>query len=49
MLVGQVAGAFVVTSSMLLAVCAALAIIWMLLVLLSVAIFDRESILTRWK
>jgi ABC-2 type transport system permease protein len=49
MLVGQVAGAFVVTSSMLLAVRAALAIIWMLLVLLSVAIFDRESILTRWK
>lgn len=49
MLVGQVAGAFVITSGTLLAVCAALAIAWILLVLLSVAIFDRESILTRWK
>jgi ABC-2 type transport system permease protein len=49
MLVGQVAGAFVISSAMLLAVCTGLAVIWMLLVLFSVALFDRESILTRWK
>ena len=49
MLVGQVAGAFVITSPMLLALCGALAAVWLLLVLLSVALFDRESILTRWK
>jgi ABC-2 type transport system permease protein len=49
MLVGQVAGAFVITSSMLLALCAGLAAIWLLLVSFSVALFDRESILTRWK
>jgi ABC-2 type transport system permease protein len=49
MLVGQVAGAFVITSPMLLALCAGLAIVWLLLVFFSVALFDRESILTRWK
>jgi ABC-2 type transport system permease protein len=49
MLVGQVAGAFVITSPMLLAVCGGLAAVWVLLVMLSVALFDRESILTRWK
>jgi ABC-2 type transport system permease protein len=49
MLVGQVAGAFVITSPMLIAICAGLAIIWLVLVMLSVALFDRESILTRWK
>jgi ABC-2 type transport system permease protein len=48
-LVGQVAGAFVITSPMLIAICAGLAIIWLVLVMLSVALFDRESILTRWK
>jgi ABC-2 type transport system permease protein len=49
MLVGQISGAFVVTTSMLLAVAFGLAIIWLLLIFLSVAIFDRETILTRWK
>jgi ABC-2 type transport system permease protein len=49
MLVGQVAGAFIITSPVLLAICAGLAVIWIVLVLLSVALFDRESILTRWK
>ena len=49
MLVGQVAGAFVITSTVLLAICAGLFVIWVLLVRLSVALFDRESILTRWK
>jgi ABC-2 type transport system permease protein len=49
MLVGQVAGAFVITSPLLLALCAVLALAWLLLLMLSVALFDRESILTRWK
>jgi hypothetical protein len=30
-------------------VTAAIAAAWLLLVLLSVAVFDRETILTRWK
>jgi ABC-2 type transport system permease protein len=48
-LVGQVAGAFVITSAMLLTVSLALAALWVLLILLSVALFERETILTRWK
>jgi ABC-2 type transport system permease protein len=48
MLVGQVAGAFVITTGMLIAIAFVLAAIWVLLVLLSVALFDRETILTRW-
>jgi hypothetical protein len=49
MLVGQIAGAFVVTTPVLLLVAAALAAVWLALVVLSVALFDRESILTRWR
>jgi len=49
MFVGQIAGAFVVTTGMLAAVTAGIAAAWVLLVLLSVALFDRETILTRWK
>lgn len=48
MLVGQVAGAFVITTGMLIAIAVVLAVVWVLLVLLSVALFDRETILTRW-
>lgn len=48
MLVGQVAGAFVITTGMLIAIAMVLAVVWVLLVLLSVALFDRETILTRW-
>jgi len=48
-LVGQIAGAFIVTSAVLVAVSAALAVAWLLLVMLSVALFDRETVLTRWK
>lgn len=47
--VGQVAGAFLVTTGMLAAVTGAIAVAWVLLVMLSVALFDRETILTRWK
>jgi ABC-2 type transport system permease protein len=49
MLVGQVAGAFVISSAMLAVVALGLAAAWVVLVLFSVALFDRESILTRWK
>jgi ABC-2 type transport system permease protein len=49
MLVGQLAGAFVVTTPVLLLVALVLAAVWVSLVLFSVALFDRETILTRWK
>lgn len=49
MLVGQVAGAFVVTTGVLLAIAAALGILWIALIYVSAALFERETILTRWK
>ena len=49
MLVGQIAGAFIVTTGLLVLVGVALAAAWGLLILFSVALFERETILTRWK
>jgi len=49
MLVGQIAGAFIVTTVVLGAVALLLAAVWVLLILVSVALFERETILTRWK
>lgn len=49
MLVGQIAGAFVVTTPTLLVVAVVLAAFWLVLILVSVALFERETILTRWK
>jgi ABC-2 type transport system permease protein len=49
MLVGQVAGAFIVTTPMLLLISAALAALWLVLILFSAALFERETILTRWR
>lgn len=49
MLVGQIVGAFVVTTLTLLLIALAMAVVWVLLLLLSVALFERETILTRWK
>ena len=49
MLVGQIAGTFFLTIGMLLAVCFVMIAAWVLLILLSVALFERETILTRWK
>ena len=49
MLVGQIAGAFIVTTPVLLLLAAALAALWVVLILFSVALFERETILTRWK
>jgi ABC-2 type transport system permease protein len=48
MLVGQLSGLFFVSSGLLAAVSAALAAAWIALVMLSVALFERETILTRW-
>jgi ABC-2 type transport system permease protein len=49
MLAGQIAGAFFLTVGMLLVVSAAMVATWVVLILLSVALFQRETILTRWK
>jgi ABC-2 type transport system permease protein len=49
MVVGQIAGAFVLTTAVLAGVAAGLALLWLLLLMLSVALFDRENILTRWR
>lgn len=49
MFVGQLAGAFFLTSALLVAVAAVALAAWVLLVMLSVALFERETILTRWK
>lgn len=49
MLIGQIVGAFVVTITTLILMAVAMAVAWGLLVMLSVALFDRENILTRWR
>ena len=48
MLIGQFSGAFFITIPVLLLVCAATIGGWVVLILLSVALFERETILTRW-
>jgi ABC-2 type transport system permease protein len=48
-LVGQVAGAFIITTPMLMLVGVGLAALWLVLILFSAALFERETILTRWK
>lgn len=47
--VGQLAGAFFLTTALLLLVAAVALVAWLLLVMFSVALFERETILTRWK
>jgi len=49
LLVAQFTGAFWLSSTMLAALGLGLVGVWALLVLLSVAIFDRDTILTRWR
>jgi ABC-2 type transport system permease protein len=49
LLVGQVAGAFIVTTPILLLISAALAALWLALIVFSAALFQRETILTRWR
>lgn len=46
--IGQIAGAFFVTTAVLLLLCVAMIAGWVVLILLSVALFERETILTRW-
>jgi ABC-2 type transport system permease protein len=45
----QMSGAFVLSIGMGLAVLAGLVLLWALLLLFGIAIFERETILTRWK
>ena len=47
--VGQFAGAFIVTTPVLVLVAIALAGAWIALIAFSAALFERETILTRWK
>jgi ABC-2 type transport system permease protein len=48
MLLGQIIGAFFLTTAILVAVCFGMAAVWVVLILLSIALFERETILTRW-
>jgi ABC-2 type transport system permease protein len=48
MLVGQMVGLFFVTTGILVLLCLAVMVIWIVLILLSIALFERETILTRW-
>jgi ABC-2 type transport system permease protein len=45
----QMSGAFVLSLSLGLSIVIALAVVWFLLLLFGIAIFERETILTRWK
>jgi ABC-2 type transport system permease protein len=49
MLVAQIAGAFFVSTAVLLLLSLAVAGVWGVLIMFSVALFERETILTRWK
>lgn len=49
MLIGQLIGAFIIPTWGLLAIALCLALVWLLLILFGVALFDRERILTGWK
>lgn len=48
MLIGQMTGVFFVTTVILLLLCLGMIAIWVVLIFLSVALFERETILTRW-
>lgn len=47
--ISQMSGLFVLTVPILLVILAALVVLWILLVMFGVALFEREHILTRWK
>ncbi len=49
LLVAQFAGTLWLSASMLLVIGAGLLVLWLLLAMLSVAVFDRETILIRWR
>jgi ABC-2 type transport system permease protein len=48
MLIGQMAGVFFVTTAVLLLLCLGMIAAWVVLIVVSVALFERETILTRW-
>jgi ABC-2 type transport system permease protein len=48
-LIGQIIGAFLVPTWGLVAIAAVLAALWGLLVMIGVALFDRERVLTGWR
>lgn len=45
----QMTGLFVLTTAMMVIVLAGLAVVWILLLMLGVKLFNRETILTRWR
>jgi ABC-2 type transport system permease protein len=45
----QMTGIFVLTTGMMLLLLAGLSVVWVLLLMLGVRLFDRETILTRWR
>jgi ABC-2 type transport system permease protein len=47
--IGQMAGSFTPTPQLALAIVALLSLLWLILLWVSVWLFQRESILTRWK
>ena len=49
LLIAQVTGTFMLTATIILLVALALAVVNAALMGIGVALFDRESILTRWK
>ena len=49
LLIGQIAGAFVIGTGILLLMAGVLLVAWLAVARLSVAVFARETILTRWK
>jgi ABC-2 type transport system permease protein len=49
LLVGQITGAFIIGTGLLLLAAAGLFAMWVVVAVMSVAIFQRETILTRWK
>lgn len=46
---GQIAGLFILNSTLILILCLALALIDVLMIYLAIRLFQRETILTRWK
>jgi ABC-2 type transport system permease protein len=49
LLVAQIAGAVLLTPAVIVLIAAGLAAVDVVLMLVAIALFDRESILTRWK
>jgi ABC-2 type transport system permease protein len=46
---GQIAGLFILNSTLILIMCLVLFLVDLLMIFLSVRLFQRETILTRWK